>query len=225
MLLDAASLVHHGDSMLQGAFAEMIPDVGTLLPVDEFVCEDGQGFCGWIANQRVLFGSREMMANHNIEGLPTKTREAELAEGNGDVLYLSVSGMLAALFSIRITADPHVKRQMQALRQERVALILRSEMCIRDRSRYCSSTLTPVISASNTVWVPSSLVAVTRHSRLTGHSAIRGALTVCAGSGVRWHWANLSTSLPLRTPQKSVAFIMAEVGRLMTNSPDSRIRS
>ena len=83
VLLDAASLVHHGDSMLQGAFAEMIPDVGTLLPVDEFVCEDGQGFCGWIANQRVLFGSREMMANHNIEGLPTKTREAELAEGNG----------------------------------------------------------------------------------------------------------------------------------------------
>ena len=57
-------------------------------------------------------------------------------------------------------------------------------------SRYCSSTLTPVISASNTVWVPSSLVAVTRHSRLTGHSAIRGALTVCAGSGVSWHWAN-----------------------------------
>lgn len=129
VLLDAASLVHHGDSMLQGAFAEMIPDVGTLLPVDEFVCEDGQGFCGWIANQRVLFGSREMMANHNIEGLPTKTREAELAEGNGDVLYLSVSGMLAALFSIRITADPHVKRQMQALRQERVALILRSVDC------------------------------------------------------------------------------------------------
>ena len=45
------------------------------------------------------------------------------------MLYLSVSGMLAALFSIRITADPHVKRQMQALRQERVALILRSVDC------------------------------------------------------------------------------------------------
>ena len=86
-----------------GWVASVVP---VVVPVDEFVCEDGQGFCGWIANQRVLFGSREMMANHNIEGLPTKTREAELAEGNGDVLYLSVSGMLAALFSIRITADP-----------------------------------------------------------------------------------------------------------------------
>lgn len=129
VLLDAASLVHHGDSMLQNAFAEMIPDREALCPVDEFVCEDGLGLCGWIANRRVLFGGREMMANHNIEGLPTKTREAELAEGNGDVLYLSVSGVLAAMFSIRITADPKVKRQMQALRQEKVALILRSVDC------------------------------------------------------------------------------------------------
>ncbi|WP_449072905.1 hypothetical protein [Ruminococcus sp.] len=129
VLLDAASLVHHGDSMLQSAFAEMIPDRETLRPVDEFVCEDGLGLCGWIANRRVLFGGREMMANHNIEGLPTKTREAELAEGSGDVLYLSVSGVLAAMFSVRITADPKVKRQMQALRQERVALVLRSVDC------------------------------------------------------------------------------------------------
>lgn len=45
------------------------------------------------------------------------------------MLYLSVSGVLAAMFSVRITADPKVKRQMQALRQERVALVLRSVDC------------------------------------------------------------------------------------------------
>lgn len=126
VLLDAASLVHHAESMLKSAFSEMIPDHEALREVEEFVCEDGLGLCGWIANRRVLFGGREMMANHNIEGLPTKTREAELAEGNGDVLYLSVSGMLSAMFSIRITADPMVRRQMQALRQERIALVIRS---------------------------------------------------------------------------------------------------
>ena len=126
VLLDAASLVHRGESMLQSAFAEMIPDREALRQVDEFVCEDGLGLCGWIANRRVLFGGREMMANHNIEGLPTKTRETELAEGNGDVLYLSVSGVLSAMFSIRIMADPKVRRQMQALRQERIALVIRS---------------------------------------------------------------------------------------------------
>jgi Cu+-exporting ATPase len=126
VLLDAASLVCHAGSMLQNAFHEMIPDHEALRPVEQYVCEDGLGLCGWIANRRVLFGNREMMASHNIEGIPTKTRESELVEGKGDVLYLSISGVLSALFSVRITADPMVKRQMQALKQEKIALVIRS---------------------------------------------------------------------------------------------------
>lgn len=127
VLLDAASLVQHADSILQYAFSEMIASpASTLRHVDDFVCEDGAGFCGWIRNRRVLFGGREMMVNHNIEGLPTKAREMELAEGDGDVLYLSVSGMLSAMFSISITADAGVRHQMQALRQEKIALVIRS---------------------------------------------------------------------------------------------------
>lgn len=126
VLLDAASLVQHADSMLQSAFAEMIPDRESLRSVEEYVCEDGQGLCGWIANRRVLLGGREMMASHSVEGLPTKTREAELAEGSGDVIYLSVSGVLSAMFSIRILPDPGVLRQMRALKQEQIALVIRT---------------------------------------------------------------------------------------------------
>lgn len=126
VLLDAASLVHHAGSILSSGFDEMIPDSKSLYPVEQFVCEDGLGLCGWIANRRVLLGGREMMAGHNIDGLPTKTREAEMTDGSGDVVYLSVSGVLSAIFSIRITADNKVKRQMQSLKQEQIALIIRS---------------------------------------------------------------------------------------------------
>lgn len=126
VLLDTASLVNYTDSILQDAFSEMIPDHEALRAVDSFVCEDGFGLCGWIANRRVLFGGREMMANHNIEGLPTKAHEVELAEGNDDVLYLSVSGVLSAMFSIQILADPEVCRQMRALRQEHISLVIHS---------------------------------------------------------------------------------------------------
>ncbi len=126
ILLDAASLAHHGGSILGSGFDEMIPDNKSLYDVEQFVCEDGLGLCGWIANRRVLFGGREMMANHNIEGLPTKTREAEMMEGSGDILYLSVSGVLSAIFSIRITANSTIKKQMHALKQEEIALIIRS---------------------------------------------------------------------------------------------------
>ncbi len=126
IMLDAASLVHHASSILRSGFDEMIPDKKSLYPVEQFVCEDGLGLCGWISNRRVLFGCREMMASHNIEGLPTKTREAEMTEGSGDVLYLSVSGVLSAVFSIRISADAAVRKQMQALKQENIALVIRS---------------------------------------------------------------------------------------------------
>lgn len=126
VLLDAASLVYRAGSILKFAFAEMIPEREQLHQVDDFVYEDGLGLCGWIANRRVLFGGREMMAEHKVEGLPTKTREAELAEGNGDVLYLSISGVLSAMFCVQITADPVVKKQMQALKQENIALVIRS---------------------------------------------------------------------------------------------------
>lgn len=51
-----------------------------------------------------------MMASHNVEGLPTRTREAELAEGSRDILYLSVSGNLAAMFQLNLQADSIVKK-------------------------------------------------------------------------------------------------------------------
>ena len=46
-----------------------------------------------------------------------------------------------------------------------------------------------------------------------------GAATVSAGIGVKRHLVSLSTFAPERIPQKSAAFAIAEVGRLMTNSP------
>ena len=70
----------------------------------------------------------------------------------------------------------------------------------------------------------SSIFCVTRHSRLTGLSAICGTDTFCPGHGVRFISANLSTSRPLLTPQKSAAFVNSFVVRLMTNSPVSSIQ-
>lgn len=125
VLLDAASLAHHAGSILKGAFEDMIPDHEVLRSVDQFVCEDGLGLCGWIANRRVLFGGREMMVSHNIEGLPAKPREAKIAETEGEIVYLSVSGVLSAMFTVRITADAAIQRKMRVLKQENISLVIR----------------------------------------------------------------------------------------------------
>ena len=126
-LLDAASLVYAAGSILQNAFAELVEEqTGMLYQVEDCNYEDSLGLCGWIRHRRVLLGNREMMTMHNIEGLPTKIRELELADGNQDVLYLSVSGVLAAMFVVDITADPMVKRQMCYLKEEQINVILKS---------------------------------------------------------------------------------------------------
>ena len=128
-LLDAASMVYAADSILQNAFAALVEekDGGMLYQVEDCSYEDNLGICGWIRHRRVLLGNREMMMAHHVEGMPTKVREL----GSQDVLYLSVSGVVAGMFVIDITADPMVKRQMQRLKEEQISVIVKSvDSCI-----------------------------------------------------------------------------------------------
>ncbi len=132
-LLDAASMVYAADSILQNAFAALVEekDGGMLYQVEDCSYEDNLGICGWIRHRRVLLGNREMMMAHHVEGMPTKIRELEMTSGSQDVLYLSVSGVVAGMFVIDITADPMVKRQMQRLKEEQISVIVKSvDSCI-----------------------------------------------------------------------------------------------
>ncbi len=133
VLLDAASMVYAADSILQNAFAALVEekDGGMLYQVEDCSYEDNLGICGWIRHRRVLLGNREMMIAHHVEGMPTKVRELEMTSGSQDVLYLSVSGVVAGMFVIDITADPMVKRQMQRLKEEQISVIVKSvDSCI-----------------------------------------------------------------------------------------------
>lgn len=132
-LLDAASMVYAADSILQNAFAALVEekDGGMLYQVEDCSYEDNLGICGWIRHRRVLLGNREMMIAHHVEGMPTKVRELEMTSGSQDVLYLSVSGVVAGMFVIDITADPMVKRQMQRLKEEQISVVVKSvDSCI-----------------------------------------------------------------------------------------------
>lgn len=126
-LLDAASLTSYADSVLKELFSDVIAGKKKMLKkVENFVYEDGMGICGWIDNKRILLGNRELMHSHNIEGVPTKTKETEFTENVKDALYLSVSGNLAAMFIIEITASPAVKKSMQQLEKHDMAVIIKT---------------------------------------------------------------------------------------------------
>lgn len=59
-----------------------------LYPVESYIYEDGLGLSGWIENKRVLLGTRELMENHSIDGLPSEAKEKEYTNGNVAVYLL-----------------------------------------------------------------------------------------------------------------------------------------
>lgn len=126
-LLEAASLTTHAGSIMRHLFTDVVDENNDILyHIDNFSFEESMGLCGWIHNRRVLFGNRELMVNHNIEGLPTKTKESEYTGDGQEAMYLSISGNIAALFTVDIKADREVKRWTKRLSKEKMFMILKS---------------------------------------------------------------------------------------------------
>lgn len=125
-ILLAGSLVCQAGSVLEPTFNKILKGKkGMLYPVESYIYEDGLGLSGWIENKRVLLGTRELMENHSIQGIPSVAKEREYAKGNL-VLYLSISGVISALFVIRVKGSANVSKWLKELEKQNVTVILRS---------------------------------------------------------------------------------------------------
>lgn len=134
-ILYAASLCCQTESILRPAFYKMIKGKTEMLyPVESYLYEDSLGLSGWIQNKRILFGNRQLMESHSIEGLPTLEKEAQYAAGN-NVLYLSIGGTLAMLFVIQIKASVSVANALKELEKSNITVILRSVDSLLSLSR------------------------------------------------------------------------------------------
>lgn len=125
-ILMAASLSCQAGSVLQSMFYNMLRGKTEMLyPVESYIYEDGLGLSGWIDNQRILFGTRELMENHSIEGLPPISKEKEYTKGFIP-MYLSVSGVVATLFVITVNPSISVKKWLQVLENQNITTVIRS---------------------------------------------------------------------------------------------------
>ena len=125
-ILMAASLACQANSILKPAFYKMLRGKTEMLyPVESYIYEDGLGLSGWIENKRVLLGTRELMENHSIEGIPTLAKEKEYAKGN-TVVYLSISGVVSTLFVVRVNASLSVSRWLKKLGDEGITTVIRT---------------------------------------------------------------------------------------------------
>lgn len=125
-ILDAASVICATDSPLAPIFKGMINSNEKILkPVDNIVYEDAMGLSAWVDGKRVLIGNAQLMANHGI-ATPSRDYEHRYVGEGRQILYLSNSGELIAMFALSYEADGRVAAQMKELADGGVSLIIHS---------------------------------------------------------------------------------------------------
>ncbi len=125
-ILDAASVICATDSPLSPIFRGMInANEKILKPVDNIVYEDAMGLSAWVDGKRVLIGNAQLMANHGI-ATPSRDYERRYVGEGKQILYLSNSGELIAMFALCYEADGRVAAQMKELADGGVSLIIHS---------------------------------------------------------------------------------------------------
>ena len=132
----AASLTHQAGSILKDTFsAAIVSDEKLILPVENYMYDEGKGISGWIDNKRVLLGTRDMMIEHSIEGIPTTAKVAEMTRDGSEALYFSISGSVSALFIVRIEAGKAVVHWLQEMEKENLFLLVRSNDVLLSQRR------------------------------------------------------------------------------------------
>ncbi len=123
----AASLTEYAGSILKDTFAgAILTENYTTQCVENYVYDEGKGISGWLDNKRVLLGTRDMMIEHSIEGIPATAKVRDMVQEGQDALYLSISGSVAALFIVRLEANRSVRHWLKELERENLLLLLRS---------------------------------------------------------------------------------------------------
>ena len=123
-IVDAASVIAACGGLLTDIFMQMIGGKEELLkPVDDLVYEDGMGLSAWVDGKRVLIGSRELMLNHEVQ-TPDQEYELKFRRDGREVLYISNSGELTAMFIVSYNPSPDVVDELAQLIDQNISLII-----------------------------------------------------------------------------------------------------
>lgn len=137
-ILDAASILVKSNSILSDIFMQVIQGKPELLKeVDTLVYEDMMGVSGWVDNKRVLIGTRDLMLNHGID-VPSKDYEKRYCTEDNEIIYLSTSGELTAVFIVSLTASPPVEAALRRLESNNIFLIVKTVDPILNREKLAS---------------------------------------------------------------------------------------
>ena len=124
-ILYAASILSDSCGTLRGMFGQIIEErTEILFPVKDLEKHIGLGFAGWCDNNRVLIGTRQYMEQEGVP-LPDEEYEAQHSHnGELQVLYLAVSGVLHAMFVLKTVGGRNAARSLAVLQKENIRLLV-----------------------------------------------------------------------------------------------------
>ncbi|MDD6488833.1 MAG: hypothetical protein PUG48_03325 [Clostridia bacterium] len=121
-----AAIMFAVDGTMSYIFENIIQDRKDILPkVESVIYEDGLGLVGWINGQRVLIGNRRLLETHNITP-PEKSIEEKYLNMGNQVMYISMSGELVAMFILSYTADREIMHELRNLEDNGVSFAVRT---------------------------------------------------------------------------------------------------
>ncbi len=114
-LTSAAAVAIAANSPLSSIFKSIIGNTGEKLPkVNGVQYEDKMGISGWIGEETILIGNRNLMQGHNIAVPPASVDQKILKAGYFPV-YIAVGGVNCLLFLVQYETDPAVTYELQQL--------------------------------------------------------------------------------------------------------------
>ncbi len=125
-MLYAAAMVIRSGGPLTGVFDQMVVNRRDILPtVKSFNYEEKLGVSGWIYNQKVILGTRQMMLNHNVDVPGTIDEDRYLISGH-EVIYLAIANKLAAMMVVDYAPNKKLVPYLKKLRDAGVTILVRN---------------------------------------------------------------------------------------------------
>lgn len=125
-ILHTAALVIAAGGPCGEVFDRIIEGRRDLLPeVEELRYEDRLGLSAWVAGRHVIVGNREMLQHHNIETPPADSEKKYRHDGR-QVMYLAISGKLAAMFVVSYMINEDIAVRLREIIAAGVTVLIRT---------------------------------------------------------------------------------------------------
>lgn len=125
-IIDAASVVCESGGPLSNVFLNVIENKTSILrKVDNLVYEEALGLSAWVDGRRVLVGNSALIAAHGID-VPSQDYERKYMREGRSLVYVSVSGVLSAMFVVSYKPLEAVAEMLDRMRNNGVGILVTS---------------------------------------------------------------------------------------------------